>query len=87
MALLTGLLWYGQFFFYGLGTVRMGRYEFTSWAIHMILLVLLSSVTGLIMKEWKQCSNKTKIVLAIALVVLIGAVLLLSYGNYISSAK
>jgi L-rhamnose-H+ transport protein len=87
MALLTGLLWYGQFFFYGLGTVRMGRYEFTSWAIHMILLVLLSSVTGLIMKEWKQCSKATKNVLIVALIVLIGAVLLLSYGNYISGPK
>lgn len=87
MALLTGILWYGQFFFYGLGTVRMGRYEFTSWAIHMILLVLLSSVAGLIMKEWKQCSRQTKNVLIIALIVLIVAVLLLTYGNYISSTK
>jgi len=81
MAILTGLLWYGQFFFYGLGTVRMGEYKFTSWAIHMILLVLLSSVTGLIMKEWKTSSRKTNGILAVALVVLIIAVLLLTYGN------
>lgn len=87
MSVLTGLLWYGQFFFYGLGTVRMGRYEFTSWAIHMILLVLLSSVAGLIMKEWKQCSRQTKNILVIALAVLIVAVLSLTYGNYISSPK
>lgn len=85
MSLLTGILWYGQFFFYGLGTVRMGRYDYTSWAIHMILLVLLSTVTGLVLKEWKQCSSKTKIILVIALVVLIIAVLLLTYGNYKSS--
>lgn len=83
MASLTGLLWYGQFFFYGLGHVRMGNYKFTSWAIHMIMLVLLSSVTGLIMKEWKNCKEKTMRVLFIALVVLIIAVLLLTYGNYI----
>lgn len=87
MAILTGILWYGQFFFYGLGTVRMGKYEFTSWAIHMILLVLLSTITGLAMKEWKQCSSKTKWILVIALLVLIIAVLLLTYGNYISSRK
>lgn len=83
MAGLTGLLWYGQFFFYGLGHVRMGSYKFTSWAIHMIMLVLLSAIAGLIMKEWKQCSDKTMRVLGIALVVLIIAVLLLTYGNYI----
>ena len=42
--MLTGTLWYGQFFFYNLGHVRLGaRYAFSSWAIHMILLVLLST--------------------------------------------
>jgi L-rhamnose-H+ transport protein len=83
MALLTGLLWYGQFFFYGLGHVRMGNYKFTSWAIHMIMLVLLSAVAGLIMKEWKNCSAKTMRLLVAALVVLVIAVLLLTYGNYL----
>ena len=83
MALLTGCLWYGQFFFYGLGHVRMGSYKFSSWAIHMIMLVLLSSVTGLVLKEWKYCSAKTKRLLSIALFVLVVAILLLTYGNYL----
>src|SRR3990170_5154254 len=83
MAILTGFLWYGQFFFYGLGHIRMGNYKFSSWAIHMILLVLLSSVTGLIMKEWKNCSSKTRRLLVTALVVLVVAVLMLTYGNYL----
>ncbi|MET0392822.1 MAG: L-rhamnose/proton symporter RhaT, partial [Chitinophagaceae bacterium] len=87
MALLTGVLWYGQFFFYGLGTVRMGRYEFTSWAVHMIMLVLFSSLAGLAMKEWKEAGKKTIRVLAAALLVLVLAILLLTYGNYTGSAK
>jgi L-rhamnose-H+ transport protein len=87
MALLTGFLWYGQFFFYGLGHVRMGAYKFTSWAIHMILLVLLSAVAGLIMREWKNCGTKTTRILALALVVLVLAVLLLTYGNYLGDAS
>jgi len=82
MSVLTGFLWYGQFFFYGLGHIRMGHYKFSSWAIHMILLVLLSSLTGLIMKEWKNCSPKTMRLLVTALLVLVLAVLLLTYGNY-----
>lgn len=81
MAVLTGLLWYGQFFFYGLGHVRMGKFEFSSWAIHMIMLVLLSAVTGLLLKEWKGSSNKTIRLLTVAIVILIAAVLLLTYGN------
>jgi L-rhamnose-H+ transport protein len=83
MSVLTGLLWYGQFFFYGLGHVRMGNYKFTSWAIHMIMLVLFSAVAGLLIKEWKNCSAVTMRLLILALIVLITAVLLLTYGNYL----
>jgi len=85
MAILTGLLWYGQFFFYGLGHVRMGNNKFSSWAIHMVMLVLFSTVAGLIMKEWNACSQRTKQLLALALLVLVIAVLLLTYGNYVGS--
>lgn len=87
LSVLTGLLWYGQFFFYGLGHVRMGAYKFTSWAIHMIMLVMFSALTGLLMKEWKQSSRKTMRWLLLALVVLLGAVLLLTYGNYLGENK
>ena len=87
LSILTGLLWYGQFFFYGLGHVRMGTYKFTSWAIHMIMLVLFSSVAGLVMKEWKQCSSKTLRWLLGALLVLVIAILLLTYGNYLGENK
>ena len=87
LSTLTGLLWYGQFFFYGLGHVRMGTYKFTSWAIHMIMLVLFSSVAGLVMKEWKQCSSKTLRLLIAALLVLVIAILLLTYGNYLGEKK
>lgn len=83
MAALTGLLWYAQFFFYGLGHNRMGDYKFSSWAIHMIMLVLFSSFAGIAMKEWTNCSLKTKRFLVIALVVLIVAVVVLTYGNHL----
>lgn len=86
-AMLTGILWYGQFFFYGLGHVRMGTYKFSSWAIHMILLVLLSAVAGLLLREWKHCSKKTMWLLWLALAVLVMAVLILSYGNYIATEQ
>ena len=87
MALLTGCLWYGQFFMYNLGHVRMGSYKFTSWTIHMIMLVLFSTVTGLIMKEWRNCSVRTKRILAIALLILVAAVLTLTYGNHLGEVS
>jgi L-rhamnose-H+ transport protein len=87
MAALTGVLWYTQFFFYGLGHVRMGRYAYTSWAIHMIMLVLFSAVAGLLMKEWAAGRRKTINVLIAALLVLVIAVLALTYGNYLGNVN
>ncbi len=83
MAALTGVFWYGQFFFYNLAHVRMGHYKFTSWAIHMIMLVLISSVVGLVLREWRQCRRLTHATVGIALAILVVAVLLLTYGNYL----
>jgi L-rhamnose-H+ transport protein len=83
MAVLTGLFWYGQFFFYNLGHVRMGEFKFTSWAIHMIMLVLFSTAVGLVLKEWANCNARTRWALRVALTVLVGAVIFLTYGNYL----
>lgn len=83
LAFLTGTLWYGQFFFYNLGHVRMGPYEFTSWAIHMIMLVLLSNLTAVLFREWQGCRLRTQAAIGLGLAVLVIAVLSLTYGNYL----
>jgi L-rhamnose-H+ transport protein len=83
LAFLTGTLWYGQFFFYNLGHVRLGPYQFSSWAIHMIMLVLFSNVTAVLFHEWKNCRQRTQVAIGFALSVLVGAVLMLTYGNYL----
>lgn len=83
LAILTGVLWYTQFFFYGLGHMRMGTYKFTSWAIHMIMLVLISTLIGITMKEWTDVQKSTKTLLAMAVMALIIAVLSLTYGNHL----
>ncbi len=44
----------------------MGSYKFSSWAIHMIMLVLLSSIAGILLKEWSSSSKVTKLKLAVA---------------------
>jgi L-rhamnose-H+ transport protein len=85
MAGLTGFLWYAQFFFYGLGHINMGDFKFSSWAIHMIMLVLFSSLVGLAMKEWAFCNKRTLQLLSFALIILIISVLTLTYGNYLGN--
>jgi L-rhamnose-H+ transport protein len=83
MAVLTGCLWYGQFFFYNLGHVRMGDYKFTSWAIHMIMLILFSIVVGMVLREWRGVRLTTRTAVGTAFTVLLGAVLMLTYGNHL----
>lgn len=82
LAALTGLLWYMQFFFYGLGHVRMGTFKFSSWAIHMIILILLSAGFGVAIGEWKGTRASTKSLLGVAIALLLFAVALITYGNY-----
>jgi L-rhamnose-H+ transport protein len=85
MAALTGLLWYGQFFLYGAGQVRMGAYKFTSWAIINAMIVLFSALVGLLMREWKGCRPRTWAALSAAFMLLLSAVGLMTYGNYLGS--
>ena len=88
MAILTGCLWYGQFFFYGFGhfyIMKVAGFEQTCWAIHMILLILLGTLIGVVFKEWKGSQPRTYAALALALGLLIVGKLLLDYGNYLGT--
>ncbi|MDD3321921.1 MAG: L-rhamnose/proton symporter RhaT [Paludibacter sp.] len=79
---LAGTLWFGQFFFYGLGHVRMGNFQFISWVLHMSMLIFFSYGVGLLMKEWKQVSKRTYLILIVALVLLLASSVIISYGSY-----
>ena len=79
---LAGTLWCGQFFFYGLGHVRMGNFQFISWVLHMSMLIFFSYGVGLLMKEWKQVSKRTYYILIFALVLLLASSVIISYGSW-----
>lgn len=71
---LAGALWYSQFFGLSLGqgflTESPDLMTF-SFCILMALNVTFSNVWGIILKEWKGCSQKTICVLVLGLIVLI----------------
>lgn len=83
LSALAGSLWYTQFFFYGLGHVKMGSFMFASWVLHMSMLIFFSYIIGVIMKEWGGVKRRTYVTLVIALLVLVGSFVLMSYGSYI----
>jgi L-rhamnose-H+ transport protein len=79
---LAGCLWFGQFFFYGLGHVKMGNFQFASWVLHMSMLIFFSYIVGLLMKEWKKVGKQTYIILICGLIILIISFIITSYGSY-----
>ncbi|WP_114782918.1 L-rhamnose/proton symporter RhaT [Botryobacter ruber] len=83
----AGVLWCFQFFFYGIGHVRMGNFQFASWVIHMSMLIFFSFIVGVAMKEWKNVSRKTYILLIAALVILCTSFLIMTYGTVKGQAE
>lgn len=72
--LLAGALWYSQFFGLALGKGFLAESPTLltlAFCILMALNVVFSNVWGIILKEWKGCSQKTIIVLTIGIVVLV----------------
>jgi len=80
---LAGTFWCLQFFFYGLGHVRMGHFQYASWVLHMSMLIFFSYIVGVIMKEWKAVKVRTYVTLIIGLLTLIISFCITSYGSYI----
>jgi len=82
---LAGLTWYLQFFFYSMGTTRMGRYEFSSWTLHMASIIIFGTLWGIALKEWKGTSPGTHRLVAAGLALLVASTVIVGYGNYLGS--
>jgi len=80
---LAGIIWYFQFMFYGMGTTKMGKYDFASWSIHMAFIITFSNMWGLILKEWKGSGNRTIRFIIFGLLILVLSTLIIGAGNYI----
>ena len=78
---IAGLTWYLQFFFYSMGQTKMGKYEFSSWSLHMASIIIFSTLWGAALKEWKGTSLRTHILVAIGLAILVGSMFVVGYGN------
>ncbi|MFA9390241.1 MAG: L-rhamnose/proton symporter RhaT [Prolixibacteraceae bacterium] len=82
---LAGTLWFGQFFFYGLGHVRMGKFQFISWVLHMSMLIFFSYMVGVLMKEWKNVSRKTYLLLIVGLIILVSSFVIITWGSVVGN--
>jgi L-rhamnose-H+ transport protein len=82
---LAGITWYLQFMFYGMGTTKMGAYDFASWSIHMAFIIIFSNMWGLILQEWKGSGKVTIRTILAGLVVLVLSTMIIGLGNYLQT--
>lgn len=81
---MAGTTWYLQFFFYGMGSSKMGEYDFSSWTLHMAFIIIFSNLWGFYFREWKGSSPSTLRIAIIGIAVVILSTIIVGYGNYIA---
>ena len=87
LSALAGITWYMQFMFYGMGTTKMGKYDFSSWTIHMAFIIVFSNVWGLVFHEWKGSSRLTHRLVFAGMAALVISTVVVGFGNYIGLAR
>jgi L-rhamnose-H+ transport protein len=83
LAALAGVIWYFQFFFYSMGQTKMGKYDFSSWTLHMASIIIFATLWGMVLKEWKGTSRRTKALVSLGLILLVASTIVVGYGNYL----
>ncbi len=81
LAMAAGGIWYTGFFFYGMGTTKMGRYDFSSWSIHLAFVIVFSTLCGLLALEWKGVSRRTMGWVVLAILILMLSTAVTGFGN------
>jgi L-rhamnose-H+ transport protein len=82
---LAGITWYCQFMFYGMGTTKMGHYDFSSWTIHMAFIIAFSNLWGLLFHEWKGSSRRTLRIIIGGILVVVLSTVVIGAGNYLAA--
>lgn len=85
LSAVAGVTWYLQFFFYGMGQTKMGRYDFSSWTLHMASIIIFSTLWGIALKEWRGTSRRAHVLIALGLGLLVGSTLIIGYANFLGT--
>jgi L-rhamnose-H+ transport protein len=81
LAVVSGVLWYGQYFSFGTGTTKMGEYSYAGWSIFMAAIIIFSNLWGLVLKEWKLVDTKTRLYLWLGIIALVVSVIMIGVGD------
>ena len=84
---IAGITWYLQFMFYGMGSTKMGKYDFASWTLHMAFIIIFSNIWGLYLGEWKGSGKRTLRLLIAGILIVIFSTVLIGAGNYLGGGE
>lgn len=82
---MAGVIAYNEFFWYGMGTTKMGRYDFSSWSIHLAFVIIFSTLWGILFREWEGVGRRTRSILWSGLATLILSTIVIGTGSYIAT--
>ena len=78
---IAGAIWVCQFVAFKTGEPRMGSQGYVGWAVLMASSIMFSGALGLMLGEWKGTSTRTRGLLGLGLVVLLGSAVLSGYSG------
>lgn len=80
-ATIAGATWYVGFMLYGMGSTFMGRYDFTSWSIHLAFVIFFSTLCGIVAKEWNGVTRRTGQLVGLSMFILVASTFVIAMGN------
>lgn len=86
-AVLAGIIWYFQFFFYSLGETKMGQFEFSSWTLHMASIIIFATLWGVALKEWRGTRARTRWLVALGVFLLVASTVVVGAGNFLKARQ
>lgn len=81
---IAGITGFMEFMFYGMGTTKMGKHDFTSFGIHLAFVIVFSTMWGLITHEWKGSSKRTMRLIFLGIFILMLSTVFMGFGNYLA---
>ena len=82
-AAIAGAIWVMQFVCNKTGEPSMGDLAYVGWAVLMASSILFSTILGILLGEWKGTGSRTKVLLAIGILVLLGSSVITGWSGYL----
>ncbi|MFZ4779314.1 MAG: L-rhamnose/proton symporter RhaT [Terrimicrobiaceae bacterium] len=84
---LAGVIWYFQFFFYGMGAAKLGAFDFSSWSLHMSFIIICGNLWGLGFNEWKGVKPATLLTVWAGILILVLSTVIIGWGNALATGS